>query len=100
MRTAKRMRTAFGVTLLCLLSLAACGKDKKTEAQASDVQSCESNDDCEAGWVCLDSECADTSSGAAYTAPGSAVTPDKVRNEVQRIQEQAQKRNDELLDGL
>ncbi len=82
------------------LSAASCGKDKKQEPQKTDTATCSSNEDCEAGWLCLDGECADTSAGAVYADPSSAVTPDKVRSEVERVQEQRQKRNDELLDGL
>ena len=96
------------LSLILLLALAAavpaCGKSKKPAEQAEEgdesARVCESNDDCEAGWVCLDGECANSASGAIYTDPGNAVTPDKVRGEVERIQQQAQERADKILEDL
>lgn len=93
---------AVAILMVASASFAACGKDKKSSPSSEEADSlvCESNSDCEQGWVCLDGECANTAAGAAYTDPATAVTADKVKNEVEKVQENAQKRNDELLDGL
>lgn len=79
-----------------------CGKDKQAKASEEDeeVLVCEETADCEDGWVCLDGECANSASGAIYTDPANAVTPDKVKREIENIQKNAQKRNDEILEGL
>ena len=87
---------AFGASATAL----GCGKDKKAEPTEAEPLTCESNQDCEAGWVCLDGECASAASGAIYTDPANAVTPDKVRGEIEKIQENSQKRADEILEGL
>ncbi len=85
-----------------LLLSAGCGDSKKSEnaSPAEEQLVCEGNDDCEEGWVCLDGECANAASGAIYTDPSNAVTPDKVKAQVDKINANAQKRADEILEGL
>jgi len=98
--------TRFSISSLALLfvlsaGLSGCGKKKAAEEEVDDDSlTCETNDDCEAGWVCLAGECANSASGAIYTDPSHAVTPDKVKNQVDQINEASQKRADEILDGL
>ena len=79
--------------------LGACS-DKKNPAEEPEIAKCESNEDCEQGEVCLANECASAASGAIYTDPSKAVTPDKVKRHVDMINEQAQKRADEILSGV
>ncbi len=85
------------------LVMVACGKDKPSPtppAEETESLACDSNSDCERGWACLDGECANTAAGAIYTDPSSAVTPAKVKSEIERIQENSQKRADDILEGL
>lgn len=95
-----RYVSVFFLALALGASALGCGKDKKVEPAEAEPLACESNQDCEAGWVCLDGECASAASGAIYTDPANAVTPDKVRGEIEKIQENSQKRADEILEGL
>ena len=94
--------SALALSLVLCTGLGACGKDKKDSNAVDENEAtvCESSDDCESGWVCLDGECASAGSGAIYADPASAVTPDKVKNEVDRINEKSQQRADEILEGL
>jgi len=90
----KRLAIAF---VLCL-SVSGCGGKKNAPpAEEEDEVGCDSNSDCESGWQCLDHECVDTSSKAIYTHPSNAVTPEKVKREVERRQEEHTKRVDESL---
>ncbi|MCP4447553.1 MAG: hypothetical protein GY811_19765 [Myxococcales bacterium] len=87
---------------LCV-SISGCGKNKEADNAGEDESSdltCESNSDCEPGWVCLEEECANAASGAIYTDTTNAVTPDKVRGQIEKIQEDSNKRADEVLKGL
>lgn len=90
------------IAIAFTLCLASCGKnDKEADPQEeAEVSSCESTADCDDGMVCLAGECASTSGSALYTDPASAVTPDKVRKEIEAIGAKRQKRHDELLEGL
>lgn len=89
------------IAIAFTLCLASCGKnDKEAEPQEEAVSSCESTADCDKGMVCLAGECASTSGSALYTDPASAVTPDKVRKEIEAIGAKRQKRHDELLKNL
>jgi len=93
----------FATALVLTLSVG-CGKKKNAvqsgTADDEEELACEANSDCEAGWICLDGECANSASGAVYTDPAHSVTPDKVKREVNKISENAQKRADKILDGL
>lgn len=91
----------------CLLSLSvsfalACGDKKKPAAEEDEIEEpvCESNSDCEAGMVCLAGECASAKGTDIYTNTKSAVTPDKVKRHMEQVNENAQKRADELLKDL
>jgi hypothetical protein len=74
-----------------------CSDKKKAAEEEPEIASCETNEDCEQGEVCLAKECASAASGAIYTDPSRAVTPDKVKAHVEMINEQAQKRADDIL---
>lgn len=87
------------VSALCLLFAQGCSDKKKAPAEEQ-AASCEATSDCEAGQICLDGACASTAPGAIYTDTDNAVTPDKVKSEVDRINEQTEERNSEILDGL
>ena len=98
---ARFSRNAFLLIVGLSTSLSACGKDKKASSgDDAETLVCESNDDCEEGWACLDGACANAASGAIYTDTANAVTPDKMKGQVEKIQENSQKRADEILDGL
>ncbi len=87
--------------LLCLATLASCsGKKKPAADQAEQASRCEDNSDCEESEVCLDGACASTAPGAIYSDPQNAVTPDKVKAEVERINKAAEDRADKELEGL
>lgn len=87
------------ISALCLLFAQGCS-DKKKATEEEQVASCEATSDCEAGEVCLDGACASTAPGAIYTDTENAVTPDKVKAEVDRINEKAEERANEILEGL
>jgi len=72
--------------------LLACGKSKP--AAERKPTTCKQNSDCAEGWVCLARKCADPSGKAVYMDPAHAVTPDKVRDEVEDVQ----KRHDDDID--
>ncbi len=88
------------VFLACMtLAILACGGDKKADTSGDEkTVECESNADCEDGLVCLDSECADPSVKAHFTDPSRAVTPQKVKREVDKRTEEHRKRIDKSLD--
>jgi hypothetical protein len=84
------------VVLVALACIAACnGKPKATK----DPKSCRSNEECSPGWVCLAYECADPRAKAIYTAPSNAVTPDKVRRQLEETQKQREAKTDQVLGG-
>jgi hypothetical protein len=91
---------SLSVVLAFGMSALGCDKDKKAKESDPELLLCEANEDCEEGWVCLAGECANAASGAIYTDPANAVTPDKVRGQIEKIQENSQKRADEILEGL
>ncbi len=96
-----RSYSVFSLSLTLAVGLAVgCGKGKKNTKSEEASLVCESDDECEAGWVCLDGECANAASGAIYTDPANSVTPDKVKGQIEKIQENSQKRADEILEGL
>jgi hypothetical protein len=73
------MRIAVSLGLAVAL-LGACGKSKPP----AETRSCRSAADCDEGWLCLASKRADPRGSAVYTDPKHAVTPDKVRDEVEQ----------------
>ena len=87
------------IPALCLLLAHGCSSKKEAEEQEQ-ATSCESSSDCEAGQVCLDGACASAAPGAVYTDTDTAVTPDKVKSEVDRLNEKAEQRANEILEGL
>ena len=80
--------------LLALLALAGCPKSAP-EATAG-PKACASSTDCPSGWVCLAKTCAHAAPGAIYTDTSNAVTPDKVKREV----EQQLQAHDDKMDNL
>ena len=91
------MRTSM-LLVLAMLFAVGCGDDKKKAAPQP--TSCTSNEDCLRDWLCMDEACVDPDSKAIYTDPQNAVTPEKVKRELQRIGDERQKKHDQLLDGL
>ena len=73
----------FGALLLAF-AIAACGGKSDSGPEKEKAKACEQSDDCPEGQVCLARKCAKTSEGAVYTDPGNAVTPTKVKQEVER----------------
>ena len=96
---------------LCFAALG-CG-DKKEKTQTAPEASqpaagqpeatkkgppCKSNADCNSGWFCLDGECASAKSKTVYTDPARAVTPDKVKRELERVNRKREADIDKSLD--
>lgn len=94
------MRRLAIIALSFGLLLGACSDKKKAAEEEPEVATCETNADCEQGEVCLANACASAASGAIYTDPHKAVTPDKVRSHVDMINEKAQQRADEILNEV
>ena len=69
---------------LLLLLLAAC---KRPRGVPDAPVTCAESADCKTGWVCLAGRCADPSAAAVYEHPQNAVTPEKVKNEVDQTLE-------------
>jgi hypothetical protein len=97
--------TLSSVALSLAFSLTCACSGKKKQAEDSDDDGveeleCEDNSDCEQGWVCLAGECSNAGSGAVYSDTKHAVTPDKVRKHLDQVNDKAQKRTDEMLEGL
>ena len=89
-----------GIALLLGSLLVACGAKKTAEPPPAgdDEPECETSADCEGNWQCLGGECVDTSSRAIYTDPSNAVTPEKVKREVEKRQRQHTEQVDKSLD--
>lgn len=84
-----------------IFALGACGDKKKAaEEETTEVSTCESNADCAQGEVCLAKECASAASGAIYTDPSNAVTPDKMLKHMDMVNESARKRADDIINGV
>jgi hypothetical protein len=83
--------------LLALLLVCACGKSKPS---AAPPERCEADRDCPEGWRCLAEKCANPAAGAIYTDPGHAVTPDKVRDQVQKTSDEHEKNVDDTVKKL
>ncbi len=90
------------VAAFCLLLCISCGgdKDKSQDTETEEAVTCEETADCESGMVCLAGKCASTSGSAIYTDPANAITPKKVKAEVEAIQNRRQERADKILEGL
>ncbi|MSP60841.1 MAG: hypothetical protein EXR72_10960 [Myxococcales bacterium] len=80
--------------LALLLGLAGC--PKSPSAEVAGPKECASNIDCPRGWVCLAKKCANATHGAIFTDTSNAVTPGKVKDEV----EQQLKAHDDKMDNL
>jgi hypothetical protein len=75
------------IFILCaLLGLCGCRKSAPGVSAEPALTPCQSNADCQSGWVCLAHECADPREKAVYMAPKTAVTPDKVRRHLEQVQ--------------
>jgi hypothetical protein len=72
-----------------------CIACEKPGAEAA--RPCRKSSDCDDGWVCLARVCADPRGSAIYTDPAHAVTPDKVRDEVEQAGE---RRAEDLEDRI
>jgi len=97
-------RLGFAAALALLLAVGCGGKkkdDEKPPEQAAESSEpadeepeCEVDDDCRANELCLDGECTSTARGGVYTNPRRAVTPEKVKREVEKRMQQGQDRID------
>jgi hypothetical protein len=79
------VRTAL-LVLAVLLAVSGCrSKGRASEDdRLPSATHCASDSDCAGGWTCLGGECADPRPGAIVSDPASAVTPDKVRRELEQ----------------
>jgi hypothetical protein len=82
-------------TILLLLFLGACTK-KPAPPHAPAM--CKENGDCDAPLVCLSGTCTDPRSSAFFLDPKSAVTPDKVKRQVEGIQDQHDKKLEKVIE--
>jgi len=93
------MRTSL-LGLAVLLSVCGCkGKKGSSEDAPAPVTRCASDTDCSAGWVCLDGKCADPGTGAIYGDPANAVTPDKVKRELEQTGQEHERDLDRSLEA-
>lgn len=81
-----------------MLAFGACSDDKKNSEATQEAATCESNADCQQGEVCLAKVCASAAPGAIYTDPSSAVTPDKVKAQMDMVNKAAEERVDKILE--
>jgi hypothetical protein len=59
---------------------------------------CDVDGDCGHNEMCIDGDCVSANSKAIYTRPSNAVTPEKVKHEVEKRTQAHEKRVDESLD--
>ncbi len=85
-----------GALIACLGMASGCRGKPPAEAGPKKARACNTSDDCETGWVCLANACADMRSKAIYTDTANAVTPDKVKREL----EQKLRAHEKKLDNL
>ncbi len=91
-----RLAVVLGSVLGFAVAALACGGEKKApNSDETTSGRCETNRDCEAPLVCLASECADP---RVHRGGTNMVTPDKMKREVEQINEQAEKRREKVLD--
>ena len=80
-------------------AVSACSGKKAPESEPEeDEVECQTNSDCEGNLQCLGNECVDTSSKAIYSNPSNAVTPEKVKREVELRQRAHTEQVDKSLD--
>jgi hypothetical protein len=88
-----------------------CGGKKSEEKKAPDESAesdeamegepeCEVDSDCSPTYVCLGGECTSTSHGSFYSNPRRAVSPGKVKREVEKRLQNSQDRRDDRLKQL
>jgi hypothetical protein len=87
---------SLALSLLVLGLLPAC--NDKPSGAAAQPESCESDSDCKDGWTCLAQACADPRSGGIYSDPTTAVTPDKVKKEIELRTQQHAADNEKSLE--
>ena len=92
-----RARRSLYLILAALLFATACPGAKARDQPAP--KPCASNQDCDDGWACLAGRCADARRSAVFTHPEQAVTPDRVRQELEHRQDQHLRRIDKDLQG-
>ncbi len=79
------MKRLAAVALAALLAASsACHKSKPADT-SSKPKPCAADSDCAQGWVCLAHACADPRASAVYTHPSNAVTPEKVKQQVEQV---------------
>ena len=59
---------------------------------------CKADPDCADGWVCLAGRCTDPAAGAIITDPSNAVTPDKIKRELEHRTSASEDRAEQALD--
>lgn len=103
-------RVGFVVAVVLTLALAgSCGGKKSEEEQPSEESAepsepgakhpqCKVDEDCFQTEVCLGGQCISTARGGVYHNPRRAVTPAKVKGEVDRRLEEGQDRMDQRLE--
>jgi hypothetical protein len=85
--------------LLVLTALVACRRGTSSSAPDASL-ACSSKDDCPTAWVCLAGRCADPSTAAWVEHPSNAVTPQKVKEDVEQKLQEEQAREKELEDRV
>ena len=85
--------TIIRVTLVVLIAMAtfACSNKSSSSDQSAE---CETADDCRRGWKCANGNCVKPT----YTKPRTAVTPDKVKRELEQVNKDYEKKVDKALD--
>jgi hypothetical protein len=79
-----------------LVVVAACGRSKAAPP-VEPPDSCKVDKDCPEGWHCLGAKCANPASGAIYTDPAHAVTPEKVKDQVEKVNAQHEENVDDKM---
>lgn len=96
------------IALLFVASAAGCHRFKKNAAADDDAGpaagattlACQATADCPSGWVCMAQRCTDPRSKAIYTDPANAVTPGKVRKEVEQQLEHREQVEEKTVKSL
>ncbi len=74
------------------------GAEEKSAPATAEKISCDTNADCRGEWKCLGGYCTDPRAKALYTDPKNAVTPDKMKQEVEKMNKEREKKVDKTLD--
>jgi hypothetical protein len=82
--------------LLSLSALASLPAGCKGKTPPSAPKSCQKDTDCPDPLICLAGACADPRESAIYTNPSQAVTPQKVKQQVEQTNQQIEDKLDKI----